>query len=131
MKVMITGTNGQVGRALLKSVPGHVNAVGLPRLQLDIGDAQAVMSSIQSEHPDLIINAGAYTAVDKAESEPQVAERANTAGPRNLAVAAEAVGARLLHLTTGFVFEGVAWRPYRTDSPTNPQSTYGRTKRGG
>src|SRR5882757_2761511 len=131
MKVMITGTNGQVGRALLKSVPAQVDAIGLSRGELDIGEAQSVMGSIQSERPDLIINAGAYTAVDKAESEPQAAERANTAGPRNLAVAAEAVGARLLHLSTDFVFDGMASRPYRTDSPTNPQSTYGRTKRGG
>src|SRR5882757_2869347 len=131
MKVMITGTNGQVGRALLKSVPAQVDAIGLSRGELDIGDAQSVMSSIQSEHPDLIISAGAYTAVDKAESEPQVAERANSAGPRNLALAARDTGARLVHISTDFVFDGLASRPYRTDAVTNPQSTYGRTKRGG
>jgi dTDP-4-dehydrorhamnose reductase len=131
MKVIITGANGQVGRALLRSVPAQVSAAGLPHAQLDVGDAQAVMSSIQSQRPDLIINAGAYTAVDKAESEPEAAERANTAGPHNLAVAAAAVGARLLHLSTDFVFDGMASKPYGTDAPTNPQSTYGRTKRGG
>jgi dTDP-4-dehydrorhamnose reductase len=98
---------------------------------MDIGDAQAVMGSIQAHRPDLIINAGAYTAVDKAESEPELAERANTAGPHNLAVAARATGARLLHLSTDFVFDGTASKPYATDAPTNPQSTYGRTKRGG
>src|SRR6266850_3585733 len=103
MKIMITGANGQVGRALLKSVPTQVNAVGVSHAELDIGDAQAVMSSIQSQRPDLIINAGAYTAVDKAESEPQLAERANTTGPHNLAVAAAATGARLLHISTDFV----------------------------
>jgi len=131
MKVMITGANGQVGCALLKSVPAQVNAAGLSHAQLDIGDAQAVMRSIQSQRPDLVINAGAYTAVDKAESEPEVAERANTTGPHNLAVAVGAAGARLLHLSTDFVFDGVASKPYATDAPTNPQSTYGRTKRGG
>jgi dTDP-4-dehydrorhamnose reductase len=131
MKVIITGANGQVGRALLKSVPAHVNAVGLSRAELDIGDAQAVMSSMQSQRPGLIINAGAYTAVDKAESEPELAERANTTGPHNLAVAAGATGARLLHLSTDFVFDGTASKPYGTDAPTNPQSTYGRTKRDG
>jgi dTDP-4-dehydrorhamnose reductase len=131
MKVMITGANGQVGRALLKSVPAQVNAAGISHAELDVGDAQAVMSSIQAQRPDLIINAGAYTAVDKAESEPQLAERANTTGPHNLAVAAAATGARLLHLSTDFVFDGMASRPYATDAPTNPQSTYGRTKRGG
>jgi dTDP-4-dehydrorhamnose reductase len=131
MKVVITGANGQVGRALLKSVPAKVDAVGLLRADLDIGDAQAVMSLIQLQRPDLIINAGAYTAVDKAESEPELAERANTTGPLNLAVAAGATGARLLHLSTDFVFDGTASKPYATDAPTNPQSTYGRTKRGG
>jgi dTDP-4-dehydrorhamnose reductase len=128
---MITGANGQVGRALLKSVPAQVEAVGLSRAELNIADEQAVMGSVQSQHPDLIINAGAYTAVDKAESEPEVAERANTAGPHNLARAAGATGARLLHLSTDFVFDGTASKPYGTEAPTNPQSTYGRTKRGG
>ena len=85
----------------------------------------------QVERPDLIVSAGAYTAVDKAESEPQAAERANSAGPRNLALAARATGARLVHISTDFVFDGLASRPYRTDAATNPQSTYGRTKRGG
>jgi dTDP-4-dehydrorhamnose reductase len=131
MKVLITGANGQVGRALLKSVPVAVNAVGLARTDLDIGDADAVMSAIRSQRPDLIVNAGAYTAVDKAESEPQAAERANTIGPRNLAAAAAATGARLLHISTDFVFDGLASRPYATDAPTNPQSVYGRTKQGG
>jgi dTDP-4-dehydrorhamnose reductase len=131
MKVIITGANGQVGRALLRSVPAQVDAIGRSHEELDIGAAQSVMGSIQSQRPDLIINAGAYTAVDKAESEPEAAERANTAGPHNLAVAAAAVGARLLHLSTDFVFDGMASKPYGTDAPTNPQSTYGRTKRGG
>lgn len=131
MKVLITGAQGQVGCALLKSVPAHVAAIGLSHGELDIGDVQGVMGLIQAHRPDLIINAGAYTAVDKAESEPQLAERANTAGPHNLAVAARATGARLLHLSTDFVFDGTASKPYATDAPTNPQSTYGRTKRAG
>lgn len=131
MKVVITGANGQVGRALVRSLPGGVTAVGLTRTDLDIGDLQAVRSSIESHRPDLIINAGAYTAVDKAESEPEAAERANTTGPNNLALVADATGARLLHLSTDFVFDGLGSRPYPTDAATNPQSTYGRTKRGG
>jgi dTDP-4-dehydrorhamnose reductase len=131
VKVIITGAAGQVGRALLKTIPATSNVVGLTRAQLDIGDGQAVMNVVQAERPDLIISAGAYTAVDKAESEPQVAERANATGPRNLALAARDSGARLLHISTDFVFDGLASRPYRTDAVTNPQSTYGRTKRGG
>src|SRR4051794_7526551 len=128
MKVLITGANGQVARALLSRIPTGVSAVALPHAELDIGDGQAVLSSIQSQRPDLIINAGAYTAVDKAESEPEAAARANTTGPGNLAAAADATGARLLHISTDFVFDGTASRPYPTDAATNPQSTYGRTK---
>jgi dTDP-4-dehydrorhamnose reductase len=131
VKVIITGAAGQVGRALLKAIPATATAIGLTRAQLDIGDAQAVMNVVQSERPDLIISVGAYTAVDKAESEPQVAERANSVGPRNLALAARDSGARLLHISTDFVFDGNSSRPYRTDAATNPQSIYGRTKRGG
>ncbi len=131
MKVIITGAAGQVGRALSKSVPTTSTVIGLTRAELDVGDGQAVMNVVQAERPDLIIGAGAYTAVDKAESEPQVAERANSTGPRNLALAARATGARLLHISTDFVFDGLGSRPYRTDAATNPQSTYGRTKRGG
>ncbi len=131
MKVIITGAGGQLGRALLKTIPAGSNVIGLTRAQLDIGDAKAVMTAVQSQSPDLIISAGAYTAVDKAESEPQAAERANSAGPRNLALAARDTGARLVHISTDFVFDGLASRPYRTDAATNPQSAYGRTKRGG
>ncbi len=131
MKVIITGANGQVGRALLKSVPAGFEAIGLARSQLDIGDMQAVLNAMQAQHPDLIINAGAYTAVDAAEGEPEAAERANTAGAANLALAARATGSRLLQLSTDFVFDGMASTPYRTDAPTNPLSIYGRTKLGG
>jgi len=131
VKVIITGANGQVGRALLKSVPVNVTAIGLMRTDLDIGDREAVVGSVRSHRPDLIINTAAYTAVDKAESEPQAAERVNAIGPDNLALAAEQVGARLVHLSTDFVFDGMASRPYSPDAPPNPQNTYGRTKRAG
>jgi dTDP-4-dehydrorhamnose reductase len=131
LKVLITGATGQVGRALLKSAPPEVAAVGMTRAELDIGDEQAVMSSIQSHQPDLIINTAAYTAVDRAESEPQFAERANSLGPHHLGVAAAAMGSRLLHLSTDFVFDGTGSRPYTTDAPTNPLSVYGRTKLAG
>jgi dTDP-4-dehydrorhamnose reductase len=131
LKVLITGATGQVGRALLKSVPAEMDAVGVTRAELDIGDEHAVMSSIQSHRPDVIINTAAYTAVDRAESEPQLAERANSFGPRHLGVAAAATGSRLLHLSTDFVFDGTGSRPYATDAPTNPLSVYGRTKLAG
>jgi dTDP-4-dehydrorhamnose reductase len=131
LKVLVTGAQGQVGRAVLHSVPPGVVAVGLTRAQLDIGDEQAVAAYLRSNQPDLIVNTAAYTAVDRAESEPAAAARANTAGPRNLALAARASGARLLHLSTDFVFDGLACTPYPPDAPTNPLSTYGRTKLAG
>jgi dTDP-4-dehydrorhamnose reductase len=131
VKVIVTGAGGQVGRALLKSSAANTTVIGLARSELDIGDGQAVMDVVRAERPDLIISAGAYTAVDRAESEPQLADRANSTGPRNLALAARDTGARLLHISTDFVFDGASSRPYRTDAATNPQSVYGRTKRGG
>ena len=131
MKVLITGANGQVGRALLESVPAQMKAIRLTRADLDISDHEAVLSVTRLHAPDLIINAGAYTAVDKAESEPEAAERANSIGPHNLALAADRSGARFIHLSTDFVFDGRSSRPYTPDAPTNPQNVYGRTKRAG
>lgn len=131
MKALITGAGGQVGRILLKSVPPNWTAAGLAHADLDIGDAAAVRNAVHGQRPDLIISAGAYTAVDKAESEPEAAERANAMGPRHLAVAARETGARLLHISTDFVFDGRGPRPYRPDAATEPQSVYGRTKRDG
>jgi len=131
VKALIKGAGGQVGRILLKSVPPNWTAAGFTHADLDIGDQAAVRNAVQVERPDLIISAGAYTAVDKAESEPEAAERANSLGPRHLAVAARETGARLLHISTDFVFDGRGPRPYRPDAVTEPQSVYGRTKRGG
>jgi len=130
-KALITGAGGQVGRILLQSVPAGWTAVGLSRAELDIGDGAAVHDAMRSQRPDLIINAGAYTAVDKAESEPESAERINAMGPRHLAVAARDTGARLLHISTDFVFNGCGSRPYAPEAATDPQSVYGRTKRHG
>jgi len=131
MKALISGAGGQVGRILLKSVPAGWTAAGLTHAELDIGDAAAVMAAVRARRPDLIISAGAYTAVDKAESEPEAAERANAMGARHLAVAARETGARVLHISTDFVFDGSASRPYPPDAATDPQSVYGRTKRRG
>lgn len=131
MKALITGAGGQVGRILLKSVPADWTVAGLTRADLDIGDEAAVMEVVRAQRPALIISAGAYTAVDKAESEPEAAERVNASGARHLALAARETGSRLLHISTDFVFDGRGSRPYPPDAATNPQSVYGRTKRGG
>jgi dTDP-4-dehydrorhamnose reductase len=128
VKVLITGAHGQVGRCLLASVPAGVTAIGLTRAQLDVGDADAVTQAVQAHGPAVIINAAAYTAVDRAETEGAAARRVNGLGPRHLARAARACGARLLHISTDFVFDGRGSVPYAPNAPTAPLGTYGLTK---
>jgi dTDP-4-dehydrorhamnose reductase len=101
----------------------------LSRAELDISNAAAVRDRVTAFRPAVIINAAAYTAVDKAESEPELAHAINAQGPRLLAQAALAIpGCRLLHISTDYVFDGRAARAYKPSDPTNPLSTYGRTK---
>jgi dTDP-4-dehydrorhamnose reductase len=128
---MITGASGQLGRALLVSAPARVEATACKRGDLDVADGASVRACVRALRPDLIINAAAYTAVDLAESEPEAAHRINADGPRHLASAARESGARLIHISTDFVFDGGASTPYRPDAPTHPVNVYGKTKRAG
>jgi dTDP-4-dehydrorhamnose reductase len=130
-KVLITGAAGQVGRALLDAVPDNFEAIACTHADLDIGASEAVRDCVGRQRPAVVINAAAYTAVDKAESEPAAAQRINAEGPGHLAAAARECGARLLHISTDFVFDGETSVPYRPDSATRPLSVYGRTKRDG
>lgn len=127
-KVLITGAGGQVGRALLAAVPDNLEAIACTHGDLDIGAGQAVRDYVGRHRPAVIINAAAYTAVDKAESQVDAALRINAEGPGHLAAAARECGARLLHISTDFVFDGAASVPYRPDAATHPLSVYGRTK---
>ena len=120
-----------MGRSLLETRPDGFEAIACAHADLDIGSRQAVSDCIGHHRPTVIINAAAYTAVDKAESEPEVAQRINAEGPRHLAAAAREFGARLVHISTDFVFDGAASAPYRPDAATNPLSIYGRSKRDG
>lgn len=131
MKVLITGAGGQLGRALQATVPAGVDPVALDRAALDIGDAAAVMARVRDLAPALVINAAAYTAVDKAESDAVAAHRINAEAPGHLAAAAAAVGARFIHVSTDFVFDGTSGTPYRPDHPTAPLGVYGATKLAG
>jgi dTDP-4-dehydrorhamnose reductase len=131
MKVLITGAGGQVGRTLLATRPANVETIGCAHADLDIGRADMVGDFVERYRPAVIINAAAYTSVDKAEAEPDIARQINTEGPRHLALAAKACGARLIHISTDFVFDGSASTPYRPDCATNPLSVYGRSKRDG
>lgn len=131
MKVLVTGAGGQVGRMLLETRPANIEAIACTHADLDIGVAEGVRDCVGRHRPGVIINAAAYTAVDRAESEPDTAQRINGEGPGLLAAAAGEYGARLIHVSTDFVFDGAASVPYRPDSATNPLSVYGRTKRDG
>jgi dTDP-4-dehydrorhamnose reductase len=131
MKVLITGANGQLGRALQATVRLGVSIIAAGSAELDIGDAAAVDALLSAERPDAIFNAAAYTAVDKAESEEALAMRVNAEGVANLARGAAAVGARLVHVSTDFVFNGLSGIPYAPEAPTAPLGVYGRTKRQG
>lgn len=132
MKVLITGANGQLGRALQRSVPADAVVIACGHADMDIGDAAQVAARVAEHQPDLIINAAAYTAVDKAESEVAAAQRGNAEGPAHLADAARALPhTRLLHVSTDFVFDGSSSRPYTVDAATAPLGVYGATKLAG
>jgi len=131
MKTLVLGCNGQLGQALATNAPIEVKYVGYGLPELDITNSGAVQAICRDMRPTVIVNAAAYTAVDQAESEIEIATEVNVEGPRNVAVAARSIGARLIHISTDFVFDGKASVPYKPDCATNPLSVYGRTKRDG
>lgn len=128
MKALIFGAGGQVGRALIDTAPQGSSVIALDRDGCDVTDAGAVARAVREAEPDLVFNAAAYTAVDRAESEPDAAELLNGAAPGFMASASKAAGARFVHISTDFVFNGTSGTPYRPQDPTDPQSVYGRTK---
>lgn len=125
-KILICGANGQVGRELVQHAGS--NATVCTREQLDITDAAAVSRMLDEQRPQVVINAAAYTAVDKAESEPERARAVNAEGAENLAAACHRVGAALLHLSTDYVFDGRKTTPYTESDIANPQGAYARSK---
>ncbi len=131
MKVLVTGAGGQLGRALQASAPADVALIAVDRAWLNVGDRDAVLKAISAHAPDVIVNAAAYTAVDRAESEPELAHRINAEGPGHLAEAAKAAGARLVHVSTDFVFDGQSARAYLPGDAVNPLGVYGASKRAG
>lgn len=130
-QALILGAGGQVGRALVAAAPAGAEAVALDRSQCDVTDREAVFAAVRASQPDILFNAAAYTAVDRAESEPEAAELLNAAAAGWIAEAAAEVGARTVHVSTDFVFDGLSGRPYGVAAATNPLSVYGRTKLGG
>ena len=131
MRILITGAHGQLGQALQANTPSGKHITALARHGLDITQRRPVDEAIRALKPAWIINAAAYAAVDKAEEEPDQAKAVNETAVRNLAEAAEANGARLIHISTDFVFDGTSNRPYLPDDDPNPLNVYGRTKLAG
>jgi dTDP-4-dehydrorhamnose reductase len=131
VKILVTGAGGQVGRALASRAAANVNVIGCSHAELNIADERAVANCVRLHTPDVVINAAAYTAVDRAETEVEFARSINANGPRHLALAAREVGARFVHISTDFVFDGSSSVPYKPDAATNPLCVYGLTKRDG
>lgn len=130
-RVWITGANGQLGTELTRSAPAGTQLVATDRATVDIGDRARVLAFAGESKPALIINAAAYTAVDKAESEQEVAYRINRDGAAHLAEAAQRSGARLIQVSTDYVFDGRKSTPYLPDDATNPLNVYGASKLAG
>lgn len=131
MIALITGSGGQLGRALQTTCPAGVEFVAPPEAEFDITDADAVSRVVAAARPDVIINAAAYTAVDRAETDEAAAQRVNVNAVGLLAAAARNAHAAFVHVSTDFVFDGTAHMPYPPDAAPNPVSAYGRTKADG
>jgi dTDP-4-dehydrorhamnose reductase len=128
MRVLITGAHGQVGHELLQRAPSGFTVFGYGSQDLDISNAEQIKAVFDAVKPELVINAAAYTAVDKAESDADRAYAVNSVGVGFLATAAESLGIPLLHISTDYVFSGEGDKPYTPDDATNPTGVYGLSK---
>ena len=131
MRILVTGVTGQVGRDLLGALAPLGEVTGLNRSQLDLGSPDSIRAAMRRFEPELIFNPAAYTAVDLAESEPDAAMQVNGVAPGVIAEEALRLGARLVHYSTDYVFDGRKAEPYREDDAVAPLGVYGRTKLAG
>jgi len=131
MKVIITGKGGQLAWELEKLIPATYDVLCVGKNELDITDLNAVNEFINNQQPELVINAAAYTAVDKAEEEIKLAYDVNENGVQYLAQACQKINARVLHVSTDFVFDGASTQPYVTEAVPNPINVYGASKLAG
>jgi dTDP-4-dehydrorhamnose reductase len=127
-KILLTGKTGQVGRELAPLLGGMGALTAVDRQQLDLAKPEEIRRFIRSLRPEIIVNAAAYTAVDRAESEPAAAQAINATAPEILAEEAKRLGSLLVHYSTDYVFDGAKGTPYEESDTTNPLSVYGRTK---
>ncbi len=132
MRVLVTGAGGQVGRELVEVLAAAGDeVVAADRTVLDVADRDQTLSVITTVRPDAVVHAGAWTAVDACETDPDRAMRVNALGTRHVAQGARIAGARVLYLSTDYVFDGEADRPYHEWDEPNPRSVYGRSKLSG
>ena len=128
---LVTGVGGQLGRALLATRPDGWNCVPLNRAALDLSDPDGIARIVDFHQPDLVLNAAAYTAVDRAEAEPELAHAINADAPAAFARALAGSAGRLVQVSTDFVFDGQRGDSYHPEDPRNPQSVYGASKAAG
>lgn len=131
LKVLITGAGGQLGQALVAQAPAGIEWIATSRRELDLADAEACRQAVAQHRPDWVLNAGAYTAVDRAEQESELAMAVNAGAPAAFAQALASTGGRLLQVSTDFVFDGSQGFPYRSDQPLHPLGSYGASKAAG
>jgi dTDP-4-dehydrorhamnose reductase len=130
-KVLLTGRDGQLGQELVITAPAGVELIITGRAELDLADAAACAAAVRDHRPDWVLNAGAYTAVDRAESEPELAHAVNAGAPGAFAAALAETGGRLLQVSTDFVFQGDQGHPYAPNQPMRPLGVYGASKAAG
>jgi dTDP-4-dehydrorhamnose reductase len=128
IRVLVTGAGGQVGADLVRMLEGRAQVVAHDRASLDLARPDAIVERMREARPQLVVNAGAYTAVDRAESEPELARAVNARAPGVLAEEARRLGALLVHYSTDYVFDGSKPAPYVEDDPTAPLNVYGASK---
>jgi dTDP-4-dehydrorhamnose reductase len=126
--ILLIGTNGQVGRELNRMLPRIGDVMPLDRQRLDLTQPEEIRRAIRNFHPALIVNAAAYTAVDRAETEEPVARAINAEAPAVMAEEAKKIGASFIHFSTDYVFDGLKNFPYDEEDPANPLNVYGKTK---
>ncbi|PKO30304.1 MAG: dTDP-4-dehydrorhamnose reductase [Betaproteobacteria bacterium HGW-Betaproteobacteria-7] len=131
MTILLLGKDGQVGWQLQRSLAPHGPLVAFGRAECDLGDLDQLRRVLREVQPSVIVNAAAYTAVDKAEAEPELAQRINAEAPGILAAEAAASGALLVHYSTDYVYDGSKATPWVESDPTGPVSVYGRSKLAG
>ena len=131
MKVLLTGAAGQLGQALIASTPKGIELICTSRKDLDLADQQACKNAVLRHKPDWVLNAGAFTSVDQAESQASLAQAVNAGAPKAFATALRRQGGRMLQLSTDFVFNGAQGSPYSVEQERNPLGVYGASKAAG